>query len=83
MEIDISRDRDRQRDYPSVTQNNNKKDIGEGVDRWSKRGQISSGEKKSNMGGEHTMQCIYDVLLNCALETYLILLINLTPILFN
>ena len=33
-----------------------------------------------SLGGEHTMQYTDDVLLNCTLETYIILLTNVTSI---
>ena len=32
------------------------------------------------LGGEHTIQYTDDVLENCALETYIIVLTNVTPI---
>ena len=35
-------------------------------------------ERNLNMGGEHTMQCIYALLLNRTLETYWISLISVT-----
>lgn len=37
-------------------------------------------EGNLTLGGKHTMQYICDMLLNCTLETYLILLISVTPI---
>ena len=36
--------------------------------------------RRINLDGEHTMQYTNDVLENCTLETYMILLINVTPI---
>ena len=33
-------------------------------------------------GGEHTLQCTYDVLQNCTPETYIILLTNVTQKIF-
>ena len=36
--------------------------------------------RRFNLDGEHTMQYTNDVLENCTLETYMILLINVTPI---
>ena len=47
------------------------------VDR-DKEGQKFSERRKHT--SEHTMQCTYDVLLNCTPETYLILLTNFTLI---
>lgn len=37
-------------------------------------------EEDWTLGGEHTMQCIHNVLLNSTLEGYTILLINVIPI---
>lgn len=34
------------------------------------------------MDGGHTMQCMHEILLNCMLENYIILLTNVTPIYF-
>lgn len=33
-----------------------------------------------NLGGEHTIQCTNDILWNFTVETYIILLTNVTPI---
>lgn len=35
-------------------------------------------EKNLTLGCKHAMQCVYDLLSNCTLETYWILLINVT-----
>lgn len=43
------------------------------------KGQIYD-EEDLTLGGEQTMQCIDDVLLNCTFETYIILLVNVTTI---
>lgn len=37
-------------------------------------------ERNLTMGGEHTIKYVYDLSLNYILETYEILLINVTPI---
>lgn len=37
-------------------------------------------EGNLTLGGEHTMYYIYDVLLNCVLEAYLILLTKVAPV---
>lgn len=37
-------------------------------------------ERNLTMGGEHTIKYVYDLPLNYILETYEILLINVTPI---
>lgn len=35
-------------------------------------------ERDQTLGGEHTMQCTDDILQNCTLETYVMLLTNVT-----
>ena len=40
-------------------------------------------EVNLTLGGEYTRKYIYDLLLNCTLDTHLIFLINVTLIIFN
>lgn len=37
-------------------------------------------KRNLTLGGEHTMKYTYDELLNCTLESYIILSINVAPI---
>lgn len=46
----------------------------------SKWGQTYGDGRRLTLGGERTMQYTDDVLCNCTLETYIILLTNVTPI---
>ena len=45
-----------------------------------KEGQIYGVGKDLTVGGKHTMQNTGDALQNCTLETYIVLLTNITPI---
>ena len=41
---------------------------------------LNGHERGLDLGGEHTVQCVHDVLRNCAPETCIILLPSVTPI---